>query len=418
MKIHSLLLATIATIALAAPARAAETDEGPIQVADASPKKKAFKTATVQQVRIGVHPDKTRLVLDMDGPAEFTHGNGGDGKSVTVDIKNVNWKAAPSGTGGKSGIEKYGFTKANGGGKLVINTKEAMKVQKAFLLSDDEGPGRKLVVDLVAVGAGAPAPAKTAPAQQAMAPAKAPDPAPAMAEQPAPTGLGGVMMAAQEPKQPEMAGKGGAASGPYVRADLAFAITHDPELKPNGAWPAARGTTSVSDNGNFVTGRAGIGYRFTPEFRADLTLGFQSESVEYASPGGVVVKGDTDIRSLVTMVNAYYDVGTWSGFTPYLGAGMGWAHHWTDDIRHTSAAGVAGTEKGEGTNTFAWSLGAGVSYAIDPQWSLDLGYRFNDLGRPDIGKGWTDSAGTAYGGTTLDSRLYSHELSAGLRYSF
>jgi opacity protein-like surface antigen len=411
-------------------ASAAMPDDGDLmRLAEAKPAKngakkapKAFKTATIDRVRIGAHPDKSRLVLDMSGPVAYSTATSADGKTVTVDLTNVNWTAKASGTGGKSGIASYGFTPANGNGKLAITAKEAVTPKVFVVCPDDDSAGRKLVVDLMPKGAAKPAmekaaaakPAETqAPAQAAAEPAR---PAPTKLEQPpAETAL----------PEPRMAEKSEAAAAPnmaeglYLRLDVGGGITHDPGYKPNAGWPAGQGTTAESDATNSILGQAGIGYRFSPEFRSDFTLGYRTQGVDYDSAGGGgLVKGETDIRTVTAMVNAYYDVGTFSGFTPYLGAGLGWARHWSEDIEHTSAAGLSGTEKSNGDSTFAWAVGAGVSYAIEQGWAIDMGYRFTDLGKPTIGKGWTDSAGTNYGGSTLDEHMRSHDLTVGLRYDF
>ncbi|MEO5338244.1 MAG: porin family protein [Magnetospirillum sp. WYHS-4] len=439
MKIKNLLLATVAAIALTVPALAAE-DQGVFQLAEAKPAKangktppkadakpkaepakKAYKTATVSRVRIGTHPDKTRLVLDMSGPVHYGHSAAADNQTTTVDLENVKWTAPASAGGGKSEIASYGFTPANGNGngKLDIKTKSPMKVQKIFIVCPDEGEGegRKLVVDLVPANGMAKAPAAAqAPAAE---PAKLAEPAPAAAPapEPQPTGLGGVMAPLPEPTK--AAGEPATGTGAYLRLDAGLAITHDPELSPNNAWPTGRGTQAESDSGDSFAGQVGIGYRFSPEFRSDITLGLHNQTVEYGSPGGgSTVKGETDIRSLVTMLNAYYDIGTFDGLTPYLGAGIGWAHHWSEDINHTSTAGRSGSEKGDDSNTFAWGVGGGVAYALSPEWVVDLSYRFTDLGKPDVAKGWTDSAGTAYGATTLGDHLRSHDIMIGLRYQF
>lgn len=405
---------------------AAAPDDGDLmQLAEAKPAKngakkeaKAFRTATIDRVRIGAHPDKSRLVLDMTGPVVYSTATSADGKTVTVDLTNVKWTAKNSGTGGKSGIASYGFTPANGNGKLAITAKEAVTPKVFMVCPDDDSAGRKLVVDLMPKAA--PQPAMEKAAQAAPAPAQAP--AAVEPPKPEPTRLAQPQPEAPLP-EPRMTAKPAEESsgmeGLYLRLDLGGGITHDPGFSPNGAWPTGQGTTAESDSTNSLIGQVGLGYRFTPEFRSDLTLGYRTQGVSYDSAGGGnLVKGETDIRTITAMLNAYYDVGTYSGFTPYVGAGMGWARHWSEDIKHTSAAGLSGTEKSEGDSTLAWSLGAGVSYAIEKGWTLDFGYRFTDLGKPDIAKGWVDSAATAYGNSTLDEHLRSHDLTVGLRYDF
>jgi opacity protein-like surface antigen len=65
------------------------------------------------------------------------------------------------------------------------------------------------------------------------------------------------------------------------------------------------------------------------------------------------------------LLNGYYDFGTWSSFTPYLGLGLGFTHlegaGLTRQVRLTTA------------------LNAGVSYAINQALLIDLSYRLTYL---------------------------------------
>ena len=69
------------------------------------------------------------------------------------------------------------------------------------------------------------------------------------------------------------------------------------------------------------------------------------------------------------MLNAYYDIDTGTKLTPYVGAGIGMAR-------------LKGSIKGDDANasksktTFAWQVGAGVSYAMTDNLALDAGYRY------------------------------------------
>ena len=62
-------------------------------------------------------------------------------------------------------------------------------------------------------------------------------------------------------------------------------------------------------------------------------------------------------------------------FDVYGMAGIGMAWNKTDSIRNA---------KGKTKTNFAWTVGAGVDYFINQCWSLDLGYRFTDLGQARV----------------------------------
>ena len=68
------------------------------------------------------------------------------------------------------------------------------------------------------------------------------------------------------------------------------------------------------------------------------------------------------------------------------------------------------------------SIGAGVSYALDKDLDLDLGYRYVDLGKVNASTvaPWTFT-GTNISGVTVsdyEAKLKSHDFSIGLRYKF
>lgn len=91
------------------------------------------------------------------------------------------------------------------------------------------------------------------------------------------------------------------------------------------------------------------------------------------------------IRSALVLVNGYVDLGTWYGFTPFVGAGVGVAfqqfHGMTDWGTGPSNFGGYGTAPDTNRTQLAWALMAGVDYAIAPNWQLELGYRYVDPGR-------------------------------------
>jgi opacity protein-like surface antigen len=76
----------------------------------------------------------------------------------------------------------------------------------------------------------------------------------------------------------------------------------------------------------------GIGYSFNGLFRADVTVDYRADArIKALSSGSNYVDGfSTDtlkLESTTALVNAYIDLGRWSGITPYIGAGVGVAHN-------------------------------------------------------------------------------------------
>ena len=81
------------------------------------------------------------------------------------------------------------------------------------------------------------------------------------------------------------------------------------------------------------------------------------------------------------LVNAYFDMGTWSGFTPYVGVGAGMSLITSQTFVDDNQVGSRGK-----AHNMTWAAMAGVSYQVAPQWVVDVGYRylsFGNLGRPE-----------------------------------
>jgi len=171
-------------------------------------------------------------------------------------------------------------------------------------------------------------------------------------------------------------------------------------------------------NSDFGTGYAiggGIGYRFDPHWRADLTLGYRGDYGFTTTTG--VGPSHADADALVGLVNGYYDFTSYAGFTPYIGAGVGFSsnHLTPTDV----AIGPLGGSLNNDTSTqFAWQASAGVSYSLTRNWALDLGYRYLDMGEAHTGDELTLNGGGAVGGYTQRGDLQAHEVQVGLRYSF
>jgi opacity protein-like surface antigen len=193
-------------------------------------------------------------------------------------------------------------------------------------------------------------------------------------------------------------------------------------MRPEAGFTAAPLAGDLAREGiaDAAVAGLGIGYRFGPMLRTDLTLDHRFEARFQGVATAPVFAGGTlhdraRIQSSTLMWNAYADLGTWNGLTPYLGAGLGLArtvvsHH----VRVTEDnTGQSSSERLSGRSEygFAWALMAGFGYEILPGLTVDLGYRFLSLG--DVK---TRSFGFG-SGLALES-LSAHEVRLGLRYMF
>ncbi|MDR2901935.1 MAG: outer membrane beta-barrel protein [Lactobacillales bacterium] len=140
----------------------------------------------------------------------------------------------------------------------------------------------------------------------------------------------------------------------------------------------------------------GGGYVFNEFLRSDIIVSYRKfGDLEFSNTS-------PDIWSIPVLANVYgtYPIG--HGFGVYGMAGLGMSFNKTD-----SDTGVGGKTK----SNFAWNVGAGVDYKINRCWTVDLGYRYSDLGEGRV------KADAGYTGKTKED-LRSHDIKLGLRYNF
>ncbi|MDQ6437022.1 porin family protein [Mesorhizobium sp. LHD-90] len=162
---------------------------------------------------------------------------------------------------------------------------------------------------------------------------------------------------------------------------------------------------------------AGIGYQINDYFRVDLTGDYFFESDFDGSTSGIcggvlcTSSDSSSVEAFLLLANAYVDLGTYYGFTPYVGAGIGGAYVKWDTLKNTDDNGSFEHE-GDGDWRFAYAAMAGVSYCVTDRTKLDVGYRYSHI---DGGKmfGFAEGAGPGY-----DDGFNTHEVRAGLRYQF
>src|SRR3984893_15913589 len=225
------------------------------------------------------------------------------------------------------------------------------------------------------------------------------------------------------------------ASNWYVRGDLAYVQETFPNIAPFtfGSSPSILNTFSAG---------LGMGYKVNHWFRTDLILDYRSQIHAIGSgaancftnvtnpppqgsrvPATCIGHSDSEIRRWDLLANGYLDLGTWDGFTPYIGVGAGvtWARI-NQSVNFTfnglpcqGSCAIGGNvfadfdrSQSSMTYRFAWAVMAGVAIAMTDHAQLDVGYRFLDLG-PITGV-------SPVTGTTVTQRVRANEVRAGVRY--
>lgn len=175
-------------------------------------------------------------------------------------------------------------------------------------------------------------------------------------------------------------------SGWYLRGDIGYVINRTPD------WSSLDFTPEQSLDDAWVIG-LGLGVRANDWLRFDITGDYRTQA-DY-DVGGFT----SDYEAATLLANVYVDLGTWNGFTPYVGAGVGAGYVSITDVA------FLGTDIGEASGWgVAWALMAGVAVAVSPNWQVDLGYRYLSIESASLGNGLPD----------LDQS--AHEIRIGARY--
>jgi len=170
----------------------------------------------------------------------------------------------------------------------------------------------------------------------------------------------------------------------------------------------------------------GVGWRHSHWLRFDVTGEYRGDALfvsqdsyldPLSSPRNGTNEFQADIQSWLGLANAYIDMGNWCGFTPYVGAGIGFASISVMGLKDINEAHNGVYYADDHTNTnFAWALYAGTAYDVTPQVTLDLTYRYAQLG--DAKSGIARDAYTTnapYSGEFIKN-ISSNDLMLGFRY--
>lgn len=211
----------------------------------------------------------------------------------------------------------------------------------------------------------------------------------------------------------------------YLRGDIGVGAHDDPEIIQG--YNVDLADEEIDET--FTVG-LGIGRYFTRNIRGDITVDYRSNATVSAfMPSGTFL-GNTqrehDLSSLVVLANLYYDFASYtpaggkglglrqSRFTPYVGVGLGFVNHWSDEGSFSGCC--SGTIGDNSEASVAAAFMAGVGINVRNHWKIDAGYRFLYMG--DFHTGYVvANGGSAPGaGTHKVEDLHAHEFRLGLRY--
>ena len=214
----------------------------------------------------------------------------------------------------------------------------------------------------------------------------------------------------------------------YLRGDIGFSNQQVGSLF-NAQYAAFDSVTTVDkgfDSAPFFG--LGIGYNFNDWLRFDVTGEYRGRAnfhgLDIGSVGGNFIPDRyTGSKSEWTfLLNGYVDLGTWYNVTPFVGAGIGFSRNTISDFSDvgistcppalcTSDAHAAAASQW----SFAWALHAGFAYKVSRNFTVELAYRYLDLGNAKSGDLITFD-GNVF--PPMEFRhLTSHDLKLGLRFN-
>ena len=173
----------------------------------------------------------------------------------------------------------------------------------------------------------------------------------------------------------------------------------------------------------------GIGYNFNDWLRFDLTgeyrgrSNFHGSEIYAGAPSNSTDEYSGSKSEWLFLMNGYVDLGTWSGLTPFVGAGVGGSRntiHNFQDVCHACGGvpannGISFASDASKWN-FAWALHAGLAYKVSKNFTVELAYRYLDMGKAMTGTFVSYDGLFITPASTFD-RLTSHDLKLGLRFN-
>jgi N-acetylmuramoyl-L-alanine amidase len=110
------------------------------------------RALTVNELRVGEHPTKTRMVLELSQSVPFRIFTLSSPYRLVIDLPAFEWRAGKGFLGGGVASARHGTLK-NDISRIVLDLKKPMIVSSAFLLPRGSGQSDRLVLDLTPVSA-------------------------------------------------------------------------------------------------------------------------------------------------------------------------------------------------------------------------------------------------------------------------
>jgi opacity protein-like surface antigen len=213
--------------------------------------------------------------------------------------------------------------------------------------------------------------------------------------------------------------------GWYLRGDIGMTNQNLKSLDQRTVTPATQSTGMGFDSAS--TFGLGVGYQFNHWLRVDVTGEYRGKSNFHGSqfePIGGASFFDNYSGSKsewLALANVYADLGTWWCITPFVGVGVGGSYNTISGFRDDGfqiGGGPASTYAGNASKwNFAWALHAGVAYKVTPGFTVELAYRYLNLGDGITGPTNSfDGVTVVNGGPFTMKGITSNDVRLGVRW--
>ena len=217
--------------------------------------------------------------------------------------------------------------------------------------------------------------------------------------------------------------------GWYLRGDIGFSNQRvsrlnnvlDAGIHHVGAEPTASTPRASSASASATSSTTGSAPTSPVNIAA---IRSSSEQTRITFPGGFGTDTYHGTKSeWVVLANAYVDLGTWWCMTPFIGAGVGGArvsiNNFTDQsIANAGLGAQPGLAFGDNYSKWnlAWALHAGVAYKVTPNFTVELAYRYLDMGDGLTGDLRTFDGVNDINNPMTFKSITSHDLKLGVRW--
>ncbi|MDP3704991.1 MAG: outer membrane beta-barrel protein [Legionellaceae bacterium] len=223
-------------------------------------------------------------------------------------------------------------------------------------------------------------------------------------------------------------------SNTYVSGEVGYSSSRHADFSV--ASPGTGYTNPTRDItgpfGHSVAYGVALGYYFMPMFRAEVAYNIRPnfEYNQTRSDPATDRQRDFDINNQTAMFSAYLNIldlnvfekihlGPWD---PYVGVGIGSSWNKTGQLNATTVSTGevrANPIAGDETTNFSWQLMAGTLFDVKNNLSLEVGYRYVNIGRIAVSNHYTNQVDRPQLISVLSaSSAAVQDIFAGLHYRF